>query len=161
MNKKMVCNDSSVNTCGYFMQTLFEEGAWLWKSGSEWCFVSERVDQNLTRKENLGIGQSFSIIRVWVCERETHRHRQAWRWIVSLPCTCTSPQPFPFQFLCDCDKPCLKSKRLYALGIYLLCTRNQKYLFGSQKSSQMWLPFLIFRVPSSWVNWDYFCWKVL
>lgn len=105
MNNMMMCNNGSVNTYGYFMQTFYEEGVWLWKSGSEWPVSSVKGQTRLTRKENLGTEWTFSILplRNFVCA-----HARGWGVACASPHICLSPALFfPFNFsviMTDCCK---------------------------------------------------------
>jgi len=119
---KMMCNDGSVNTYGYFMQTFFEEGAWLWKSGSEWHFSSVKGQTDLLGRRMLEQGEHLAWLR-WgtLCVRACASLR-----------TCFSPSLFfPFNFS-DCD--CVWGQSfVFALGISRSWIGNSKVSFKVER----------------------------
>lgn len=139
MNKMMMCNNGSVNTYGYFMQTFyeFEEGVCLWKSGSEWPVSSVKGQTRLTRKENLGTEWTFSILplRNFVCA-----HARGWgvEGLHVPRCTFASPQPSSSLLISLWLWLTVVSQSfLYALGIYISWIGNSKVSFKVEKQSNV------------------------
>lgn len=91
------------------------------------CFINEWADQTLSRKANLGTGQTFCIIPlcngVWQRELESGGGGSK---CVSLR-MCFSPSLFfPFHFSVIVTSHVLSQSFLYALGIYMSGTGNSK-----------------------------------
>lgn len=154
----MMCDDGSLNTCGYFMQTLFEESLTLivriWMA----CLISEREDQTWQGRRILEQAKHWVLLHgVCVC----------WRWMVSVPRTCASLHPSP---------PLSISLWLWltmfeirpSLCIRDLHTMNWKLQsISSEGGKVVWCGFSLSSLDSltsPWflgelVNWDCFCWK--